>query len=75
MSVEVDGNNVQWHFKSTGHDLDYQFKVYRPGEFDSQPEYGVANVWNYPNPKHWQRHILNLNMSLPMFGIGIIPIK
>ena len=49
MSVEVDGNNVQWHFKSTGHDLDYQFKVYRPGEFDSQPEYVVANVWDWDN--------------------------
>ncbi|WP_418494563.1 calcineurin-like phosphoesterase C-terminal domain-containing protein [Coprobacter sp.] len=46
MIVDVDGDNVRWHFKPTGHDLNYQFKIYKPGEFFSQTEYIVANVWD-----------------------------
>ncbi len=47
MCVEVDGNDVTWHFKPTGHDINYQFKVYKPGQFESQAEYVVANVWDW----------------------------
>jgi hypothetical protein len=49
MIVDVDGDNVRWHFKPTGHDLNYQFKIYKPGEFSSQAEYIVANVWDWDN--------------------------
>ena len=47
MRVEVDGDNVSWCFKSTGHDADYQFRVYKPGKFETQPEYLVVNVWDW----------------------------
>lgn len=47
MWVEVDGNDVRWHFKSTGYDIDHQFKIYKPGKFDTQREYVVANVWDW----------------------------
>ncbi|MFR3549150.1 MAG: calcineurin-like phosphoesterase C-terminal domain-containing protein [Coprobacter sp.] len=49
MVVDVDGDNILWHFKPTGHDLSYQFKIYKPGEFSSQTEYIVANVWDWDN--------------------------
>lgn len=49
MIVDVDGDNIRWHFKPTGHDLSYQFKIYKPGEFSSQTEYIVANVWDWDN--------------------------
>lgn len=45
--VDIDGNNVKWHYKSTGKDLSYQFKIYKPGEFLSQSEYLVVNVWDW----------------------------
>lgn len=47
MWVEVDGKNLKWHYKSTNHDLDYQFKIYKPGKFETQPQYIVANVWDW----------------------------
>ena len=45
--VDVNGDSVQWHYKATGHDLSYQFRVYKPGEFQMQPDYLVANVWDW----------------------------
>lgn len=47
MCVTVDNKNIQWKFKATGHDWNYQFKVYKPGKFDSQAEFVVANVWDW----------------------------
>lgn len=45
--VDVNGDSVKWHYKATGHDLSYQFRVYKPGDFQMQPEYLVANVWDW----------------------------
>ena len=45
--VEVDGANVKWHYKATGRPADYQFRVYKPGEFKSAAGYVVANVWDW----------------------------
>lgn len=45
--VDVDGDNVSWQYKGTGRPLDDQFRVYKPGEFLSQPEYLVVNIWDY----------------------------
>jgi len=44
--VNVKGKDVTWHYKSTGKELSYQFRVYRPGEFSTQANYIVANVWD-----------------------------
>lgn len=45
--VEVEGEHVSWHYKATGHTPDYQFRIYKPGEFKSQPGYLVANIWDW----------------------------
>lgn len=45
--VDIKGDDVSWQYKPTGRPLDYQFRVYKPGEFQSQPEYLVVNVWDY----------------------------
>ena len=45
--VSVDGDDVSWQFKPTGAPLDYQFRIYKPGEFKSQPKYLVVNAWDY----------------------------
>lgn len=45
--VNVNQYDVKWHYKATGHDKDYQFRVYKPGEFKSQPEYLVVNIWDW----------------------------
>ncbi|MEO4958617.1 calcineurin-like phosphoesterase C-terminal domain-containing protein, partial [Bacteroides thetaiotaomicron] len=45
--VNVQGDDISWQYKATGRPLDYQFRVYRPGEFQSQPEYLVVNLWDY----------------------------
>ena len=50
MIVDVDGDELRWHYKATGHPLTYQATVYGPGEFASQRDYVVANVWDY-DPK------------------------
>lgn len=45
--VEVDDKNVKWHYKATGKPSDYQFRIYKPGEFKSQPKQVVANIWDW----------------------------
>ena len=45
--VSVDGNNISWQYKATGLSEDYQFRIYKPGEFNTQPKYLVVNVWDY----------------------------
>lgn len=47
MIVDVDGNNVEWHYKSTRHYLSYQMKVYGKGAFRKQESFVVANVWDW----------------------------
>ena len=46
--VEVKGNAAAWYYKATGHDSDYQFRVYKPNEFKiTSPDYLVVNVWDW----------------------------
>ena len=47
MVLDIDGENVKWHYKATGHPLDYQMRVYGKGKMLSQPQYVVANVWDW----------------------------
>ena len=43
----MKGNAATWYYKATGHDSDYQFRVYKPNEFKSQADYLVVNVWDW----------------------------
>lgn len=45
--VNVDGDNVKWHFKPTGMPVDNQMRLYAPGEFRRDRKHLVANVWDY----------------------------
>lgn len=47
MLVDVDGNDLKWHYKPTRHYLSYQMRVYNKGEFQTQPDFVVANVWDW----------------------------
>lgn len=47
MVVEVNGNDLKWHYKGTRRSFDYQFRVYKPGEFLTQSSFVVANVWDW----------------------------
>ena len=47
MVVDIDGDKLKWHYKSTGHSMSYQMRLYGVGQMKSQPEYLVANVWDY----------------------------
>lgn len=45
--VDVDGDNVKWHYKATRRDFAYQFRIYNKGEFTAQSSFVVANVWDW----------------------------
>lgn len=38
---------LEWHYKTLGKPLDYQFKIYGPGEVEGHPKAVVAKVWNW----------------------------
>ena len=42
-----EGDDVKWRYKATGCSPDYQFRLYQPGEFESQKDYVVANIWDW----------------------------
>lgn len=46
MVVDVNDNNLKWHYKATRRDFSYQFRLYNKGEFNSQSSFVVANVWD-----------------------------
>lgn len=43
---EIEGDNINWYYKSVGRDKDYQFELYPRGLSREHPEAIVANVWN-----------------------------
>lgn len=47
MVVDVDGMDVRWKYRSANTKADVQMRVYKPGEFRTQPDYVVANVWEW----------------------------
>jgi hypothetical protein len=44
---EIDGDDVQWYYKSTGYDKDFQFRAYPVGANPEKPSAVTVNVWNY----------------------------
>ncbi len=47
MIVDINGDDLKWKYKATGRSTDYQMRIYTPGEFESQKDYLVVNVWDY----------------------------
>ncbi len=47
MVVDVNGNDLKWHYKGTRRDFSYQFRLYNKGEFLSQSSFVVANIWDW----------------------------
>jgi hypothetical protein len=49
---DVRGEELRWHYKSTGQPSTHQMRIYAPGSDPRQPGVLIANVWNW-DPK-WQ---------------------
>ncbi len=47
MIATVDGTTMRWQYKATNSKSVYQLRVYKPGEFRTQKDYVVANVWEW----------------------------
>lgn len=45
--VDVQGDQLKWHYKGTRRDFSYQFRLYNKGEFQTQSSFVVANVWDW----------------------------
>ncbi len=50
MVAEVDGDKMEWYYKTAGQDRDYQMRVYSPLQTTS--EYVKVNIWNH-SPDTW----------------------
>jgi len=46
MIVDVRGSDISWKYKSIGKPLSCQMRLYDRGEFKTQPDCVVANVWD-----------------------------
>jgi hypothetical protein len=44
---EVNGSEIQWYYKSVGHDKDHQFRIYPVGASKEKPDHVAVNVWNW----------------------------
>lgn len=44
---KVEGNQLEWVYKSAGYPEEYQFRVYPVGASDEYPTDIIANVWNW----------------------------
>ena len=47
MVATVDGTDMTWQYKATNVKKPYQMRVYKPGEFRTQKDFVVANVWEW----------------------------
>ena len=52
----VDGERVNWQYKSAGYPSTYQLRAYTPGSAAEYPDEVVANVWNYDS--RWRVELL-----------------
>ena len=66
MVMEVDGDNIEWYYKSIGHDRDYQMHVYAPHRTGG--ELVKVNIWNWSKdywstPEWWENGVKVGNMT------------
>ena len=57
MVMEVDGEKIDWYYKSIGHDRNYQMRIYDPTRTGG--ELVKVNIWNWSkdywsNPEWWE---------------------
>ena len=51
MVVDVDGEKVEWWYKTVGHDRNYQMRTFSPAR--TGDGYVKANIWNYSSDSKW----------------------
>ena len=51
MVVNVDGENIEWWYKTVGHDRSYQMRTFSPVR--TGDGYVKANIWNYSSDSKW----------------------
>lgn len=66
MVAEVNGDSMEWYYKTVGHDRDYQMRVYTPAQSNS--EYVKVNIWNHSpeswsNPEWWENGVKVADME------------
>jgi hypothetical protein len=44
---EVNGNEIQWYYKSTGRPKEHQLRIYPKGQSRNDPDEITVNVWNW----------------------------
>jgi hypothetical protein len=44
---EINGSDISWRYKSTGHDFDHQIRTYPMGTDPAAPDEIVANIWDW----------------------------
>ncbi len=44
---EVNGSDIQWYYKATGHAKQHQLRIYPVGAIKEKPEHLAVNVWNW----------------------------
>lgn len=49
---EINGNQVEWYYKSSGYPKEHQLRAYKPGSAKQYPDDIIANVWNWD--KQWK---------------------
>ena len=66
MAVEVKNDNLEWYYKSIGHDRDYQMRAYSPVR--TGDGYVKVNIWNYTKgfwsaPEWWENGVKVANLE------------
>lgn len=66
MVMEVDGENIEWYYKSVGQNRDYQMHVYAPTRTGG--ELVKVNIWNWSKnywgePEWWENGVKIGNMT------------
>ena len=66
MVMEVDGDKIEWYYKSIGHDRDYQMRIYDPTRTGG--ELIKVNIWNWSKdywttPEWWENGVKVGNMT------------
>ena len=66
MVMEVDGDKVEWYYKSIGHERDYQMHIYAPQRTGG--ELVKVNIWNWSKdhwstPEWWENGVKVGNMT------------
>ena len=66
MVMEVNGDKVEWYYKSIGHERDYQMHIYAPQRTGG--ELVKVNIWNWSKdhwttPEWWENGVKVGNMT------------